>query len=164
MAARRLLILMLILLGISSVFAVLIPNPRRDAREQEARQDAGSTGATGSTDATITVTPPAGTTGGATPQAPEASVAGGPVRATVEPDGRSRTIKVKPEGRLILTVESSQPSQVTIPGLGLTGFADRWAPAVFDTLLPLGKERIPVYVSPPDFSSRTRRAVIDIRD
>ena len=50
MAARRLLIVMLVLLGVSSVIAIVVPEPKRDdppARETAATGETGATGTTG---------------------------------------------------------------------------------------------------------------------
>jgi len=166
LAARRLLILMLILLGISSVIAVVIPNPRRDAREREARLATGETGAGGGTSGKTGTTGDTGT--GATgelqpgPARPESAGTAGARAVTVSPAGRPETIRAKTGGRLILTVETKDPSQVMIPALGRTGFADRWAPAVFDLVLPARTGPVPVFTTPPDGLNPTRRTVIRI--
>lgn len=169
LAARRLLILMLILLGISSVIAVIIPNPRRDAREREAREDSsesdrktdgqatGSNGKAGGSGKTT------GKSGDRTPAAgsPDAgSAETGPRKVTLKAGVASAGIKAEPGERLILTVKAKKPSQVIVPGLGLTGFADRWAPAVFDLILPDKKASLPVFTSPPTGQPRTRLATI----
>lgn len=162
---------MLVLLGISSVIAVILPNPQREARQQDSRMapaedadpqqdetDAGAGGAGGGS----------GTTAAATAdRAPGKAAAdqvtiggsGQPTAVTLKPGGKARRVKGVAAGRLILTVEAGEPSQVTIPKLGRTGFADRWAPAVFDLVIPAAGE-IPVYTAPPDGQHPSRRAVI----
>lgn len=170
---------MLVLLGISSVIAVIIPNPRREAREQESREQAvpdgrgtGDAGgnAAGSQDG------PTGTgegTGGvaatkpgnrerqsARPGEVTAGAPGKPQVVTLRPGGKVRNLDGIEPGRLILTVETDEPVQVMIPALGRDGFADRWAPAVFDLMLPASRRKISVYTAPPDGRNRVRRAVI----
>lgn len=156
---------MLVLLGISSAIAVIIPNPRREAREREAREAEKVTGTTGVSGATGE-TAPAGTTGPDSPPAPSAMPGPPPgvETATVEVNETAkagkRRIAVPPGSRLVLTVKTTDPSQVSIPALGRNGFADRWAPAVFDLILPTDPGRIPVYTAPPDGRKSTVRAVI----
>lgn len=161
---------MLVLLGISSVIAVIIPNPRRDAREQEERESA--TGASGATGADV-ATGGSGTTGttdeggkpggaGNAPGTETAAPAGSALRVTLKPDGSVRTIAAEPDSRLILTVESGKPVQVLIPDLGRTGFADRWAPAYLDLILPGDYGSIPVLTAPPGERGGIRRAVIQV--
>lgn len=128
MAARRLLIVMLVLLGISSVIAIVIPEPNRDDPPPEETAVTGATGTTGTT----------GTTGdaeGPKPKEPEAE--SNPLEKTVQLGASEPVeIKAKPGTRMILTVNSKEGSEVEIEGLGLTGFADPFAPAVFDLILP----------------------------
>lgn len=150
-AARRLLIVMLVLLGISSVIAVVTPNPRKEATERE-QQATGTSGATGGTGATATT--------GATGADPGSSGAGqqvaspaapGPLEKdiTVAADSGTRSIAARPGQRLVLTVATPDAREVTIPGLGLSSFADRYAPARFDVVLPAEPGRIPVFASAP---------------
>lgn len=173
MAARRLLILMLVLLGISSVIAVIIPNPRREAREQESReqdakeptgQDGGKQGGRtgpGAGSAGVTAGEPGnGGKKAAEPDQVTTGAPGSPQQVTLSPGGKVRQLRGIEAGRLILTVEAEEPSQVTIPDLGRDGFADRWAPAVFDLMLPASRRKISIYTVPPDGRNRVRRAVI----
>ena len=139
MAARRLLIVMLVLLGISSVIAIVVPEPDRDDSPAEETTTTGETGTTGET-ATTGATGAGGTTG---ENGEEAEPGGevqdppGQLRKSVELDaGKPAEIKAKAGSRLILTVTAKEGSEVEIEGLGLTGFADQFAPAVFDVILP----------------------------
>ena len=150
MAARRLLIVMLVLLGISSVIAIVVPEPNRDDPPPE---ETGTTGATGNTGATGATGETSGSTGasgatgssgaaGSTGQTGAAGVTGargpGGVREVVVSldAAKPAEVKAQPGTRIVITVESKQGSEVEIGGLGLAGFADRFAPAVFDVILP----------------------------
>lgn len=140
MAARRLLIIMLILLGISSAIAIIAPEPNRDDSPSE-ESPTGATGATGATaDADASATGETGQTGGggATgPTGPQPALTFDArterVRLGTDP---ARRIEARPGARLVLVVRSEKPSQVEVGGLGLNGFADPFAPAVFDVILP----------------------------
>lgn len=142
MAARRLLIVMLVLLGISSVIAVMVPQPERKDPAT------GPTATTGQT----------GTTGAVVPVEDDQEDPADPVaRKSVDLDSeRPVEIGVATGSRLILTVESKQGSQVEIEGLGLTGFADPYAPAVFDLLMPPEPDRFQVQVP----GEKSRAAVL----
>lgn len=146
MAARRLLIVMLVLLGISSAIAIAIPEPDRDDPPAE-ESTTGATGATGeieTTDGDGT----GGTTGETGPTGTEDGTDPGPEgvrQVSVALGGREPVrIQAKPGNRLFLTVSSTDASEVEVEGLGLIGFADRFAPATFDLLLPgePGKYRV----------------------
>ncbi len=142
MAARRLLIIMLVLLGVSSLLAIALPNPERN---NETSQESATTGETGSTGAT-------GETGGGEPikenesESVSPGAGTGPVASeTVRLQApKPALIKAKPGTRMTLEVESRTASEVEIDGLGLTGFADRYAPAVFDLIFPLRPGRYEV--------------------
>ena len=127
MAARRLLIVMLILLGISSVIAIVVPERQPDDSPPAESAVTGETGATGSTGE--------GEPGdGQEDLDAEASKT---VAETVNLDaGKPRRIKARAGSRMILTVTSENGSEVEIEGVGRTGFADPYAPAVFDLILP----------------------------
>jgi len=128
MAARRLLIVMLVLLGISSVIAIVVPEPSE--RDSDPPPTA-ATGESGSNGATVS----AGADG---PQRKERSEASRTTHETVDLDGGNRFVELaaEPGSRLVLTVESNRGALVEIRGLGLTSFADRYAPAVFDVYVP----------------------------
>lgn len=170
MAARRLLIIMLILLGISSVIAIALPKPDRDDPGPGSTAVTGATGNTGSTGdgaaaeggavtgdgATAGDDSNAGTTGnpavvageGKSPGPASGSQTGngqeGERTVSLSAIGEPVTVKAGAGSRLILTVESETGSEVEIGGLGLTGFADSFAPAVFDLILPTEAGRYPV--------------------
>jgi hypothetical protein len=139
MAARRLIILMLVLLAISTVVAIVTPDPADRADDSgatgatgtTATGGTGATGATGSTGAT-------GTTGGA--GAPERTAGAGAdtIEKTVRvPDGEGmQTVTVRPGARVVLTVEADRTVVVAVAGFGLDATATRFAPAVFDLVLP----------------------------
>lgn len=156
MAARRLLIIMLVLLGISSAIAIAVPKPDRDDSNSPSSTTtggAGSTAGAGSTGETglsgeAGEASTSGTTGEAgSPGAggeddkshgtAAAGQAAGPEPITVDLDAdRTREIKADAGSRVILTVRSNAGSEVEVEGLGLSGFADPYAPAVFDVILP----------------------------
>lgn len=108
MAARRLLVAMLVMLAISMVAAALVPRP-------QPAPDAGST----STSA-------------------EATKAGGGgrfVRASINTgDRRARTVRLRVGDQLALRVVSSRDHLIELHGLGETESVARLAPARFDLL------------------------------
>jgi len=144
MAARRLLIVMLVLLGISSVIAVMVPDPDRRDPASEGSSTTGETGTTGTSEET---------------SGSEGERDGG-YRSEASPEtttesvsldaGKKAEVKVKPGSRLVLSVNSKEGSLVEIEGLGLTGFADPYAPAVFDVILPSQPGRFQVRVPGED--------------
>lgn len=128
MAARRLLIVMLVLLGISSIIAIVVPEPSQRDSDPPETSTTGETGATGNTGAT-------GDTG------EDEGAQGAPrvAHETVTLDGKDKRepeLVARPGTRMILTVDSKEGEVVEIDGLGLTGYADPHAPAVFDIFLP----------------------------
>jgi hypothetical protein len=157
MAARRLIIVMLVLLAISTAIAILAPDPADQNGDTGQTGESGATGATvttGATDATG-YTGRSGSTGataatGATGAGGRKPVGGGPVPGTeVKSSAGGRTISisttlakgpvlvcVRPGTRLILTLRTGQTLEVSLPQFGRTVTATRFAPAVFDLLLP----------------------------
>ena len=131
MAARRLLIIMLVLLGISSVLAIALPKPERN---DSTSQESGVTGETGAT----------GTTGDTSEKDSDPSPVGVATESVELGAKKPVEIKAKPGSRMIIRVNSLQGSEVEVEGLGLAGFADRFAPAVFDVIFPTvpGKFRV----------------------
>ena len=119
MAARRLIIVMLILLGISTGIAIVTPAPRDDPPPEETPPPTGTTGATGDT-----------SSGKPGPDDP------GLVEATVSSGKEPETVKAAPGDRLVLEVDPGRPSDLEITGLGLTGTTTAYAPATFDVRLP----------------------------
>ncbi|HMT04848.1 MAG TPA: hypothetical protein PKD76_04820 [Solirubrobacterales bacterium] len=167
MAARRLLIIMLILLGISSVIAIALPKPDRDDPGSGSSAVTGATGDTGSTGHDAANRDDSangdGAGNGNDSNTGETSVVAGqgeraePANgnsAEGEPEGERTvsldakdepvTVRATPGSRLVLTVRSETGSEVEIGGLGLTGFADEYAPAVFDVILPTEPGNYPV--------------------
>lgn len=137
MAARRLLIIMLLLLGISSVLAIALPNADRDRSDQGEPTVTGTTGTTGTT-GSDTSAPDEDENAGDKAQVVKVEAGDdGVTDATVKLDSKDPTeLKLKQGSRLVLTVESKTPSEVEIEGLGRIGFTDQYAPAVFDLVLP----------------------------
>ena len=127
MAARRLLIIMLVLLGISTLAAALIP--------QESLRE-GTTTETTTTQppetATTTATPPSGT------HVQAAITVGGdkvPVVACPEQDRRKEPCQpIRIGDRLTLRIYSRETAQVEIPAFGLVGVSTPAAPALFELL------------------------------
>jgi len=109
MAARRLVIVMLILLGVSLVAGTLAPSPVDDADQEEP----------------ATPSPP-----------PRAEGEGGRLveeRIDADADGRE-TIPIRVGDQLALTVRTSEADEVEIPDIGELEFASPLAPARFDLL------------------------------
>jgi hypothetical protein len=114
MAARRLLIVMLVLLGLSTLAAALVPN--RTLNE-------GSTTGTTTTQATTT--------------APSATPNPSFLRPTKITVGGKKFPVVSPihvGDQLRLLVRSRFPAEISIPEFGLVGFASPDAPAPFELL------------------------------
>ncbi len=117
MAARRLLIVMLVLLGISTLAAALVP--------QHALRSPNATTST-------TTTTPVPTT---TVSVPSASYLP-PTRITV--GGKKVAFPVvsplQVGDQISLHVRSRFPTQLSIPAFGLVGFATKQAPAIFELI------------------------------
>jgi len=110
MAARRLLIVMLVLLGISILGGTLLP-PQR-ARDR-------STTTETTKEPTVRDTLPRGELLRE--------------RISVSPD-KTYKVEIQVGDQLLLAVHSRKPDQVEIPRLGLIETVDRFAPARFDIL------------------------------
>jgi hypothetical protein len=115
MAARRLVIVMLVLLGISTLAAALVPTPDRDGAES------------GPTD---TVDP--GAAGGPQREQPQGRF----VRRNLRIDDKPATVRVRPGDQLHLTVGGPFSDDIVVPALGLTATMTPYAPAAFDVLIP----------------------------
>ena len=111
MAARRLLIVMLVLLGVSTLAAALVP-------QRTIRNGTGST-----------TTQPVTTTTATNPafRRPTKIIVGGKKFPVVAP--------VSVGAQLTLLVRSRFPAEITIPEFGLVGFATPDTPARFELLL-----------------------------
>jgi hypothetical protein len=89
----------------------------------------GDTGATGNTGATGS-TGKAGAAGGSpNPGRIEAAI-------TVSREGKPASVCARPGSRLVLTVRTGGPIDVSVPDFGRTASTTRYAPAVFDLLMP----------------------------
>ncbi|HTU15914.1 MAG TPA: hypothetical protein VMF31_12030 [Solirubrobacterales bacterium] len=119
---------MLILLGVSTAMAVIAPGQRDRDPKEETASATGPTGATGETGAS-------GPGGAGDPDEPDPNLAVETVKATGE-KGTPPVATAEAAGRLVLTVETGGPADVSIPGLGRTAAATKYAPAVFDLILP----------------------------
>jgi hypothetical protein len=116
MAARRLIIVLLVLMGISTIAAILAP-PIEDR----------------SSDTDTESTTAAGTEG--EPGAGEEGSTGVLIEQTIGAFGKQAVLGGVVGDRLALTVTSPRPTNVQVPALGLFEFADRGAPARFDLFL-----------------------------
>ncbi|HEX3292153.1 MAG TPA: hypothetical protein VHR38_00290 [Solirubrobacterales bacterium] len=115
MAARRLLIVMLVLLGVSTLAAALVP--QRTLRDGATN---GTTGTQPTTTATAEPTNPAF-------RRPTKIIVGGKKFPVVAP--------VSAGDQVTLLVRSRFPAELTIPEFGLVGFATPDTPARFELLL-----------------------------
>jgi hypothetical protein len=117
MAARRLLIVMLILLGLSTLAAALVPS-------QSLRQD--SDGTTSTTEAQPTETNPV----------PPDQVLGEQLAIRVGAKrGKPPVVRVPPGGQLALTVRSHRTGLLEIPKLGRFEPVAEGSPAYFNLLI-----------------------------
>ncbi|MGB0120192.1 MAG: hypothetical protein WBP55_04465 [Solirubrobacterales bacterium] len=135
MAARRLIIVMLVLLGISTAIAFIVPEPKTDDPQEATTGTTGSTGASGTTGASDPGPPPA---------------ASDVVEVTVNADEGVSPVAAKPGDRVVLTVQPAAPTYVEIEALGLIAFATDFAPAVFDFMMPSDPESFEVTQSGND--------------
>jgi uncharacterized membrane protein YgcG len=163
MAARRLIIVMLVLLGVSTVIAIIAPDPVERAVESGHTGETGATGKTaGSTGETGATGAPGSTGGtGATGEQGvdgEAEVIGGgrTVAITTAVGKGLVTVCARPDSRLLLTLKTSEPMDISIPAFGRTASTTRFAPAFFDLLLPSEPDRYLV----TDLDSGRRLATI----
>ena len=110
MAARRLMIVMLVLLGITLITATLVPVPDREGSD--------TTTTTSSTEET---------------QATGAAEGGRLLQRTIrERAGKAEEVRLEVGDQLRLTVRASHPDEVELAGLGELAYVDPYAPAVFD--------------------------------
>ncbi|MGA7434521.1 MAG: hypothetical protein WBW44_02750 [Solirubrobacterales bacterium] len=129
MAARRLIIVMLVLLGISTAIAFIVPEPNTDDPQEVTTGPTGSTGTTGATGGADAVPPPA-----------DSDL----VEMTVKADEGISPVAAKPGDRVVLTVQPAVPTDVEIEALGLIAYATDFAPAVFDFMMPSEPESFEV--------------------
>lgn len=147
MAPRRLILAMIMLLAVSTIVAMLAPDPReRDSAPTERTTERGD-----QTDrAPAEDTPGEQSEGRAKTQEgdspaesrtssnPEVAVVGGPVEE----------IAVAPDRRLVLEVRTDRTTEIAIPELGLLTTADPFAPALFDLISPAETTRLDVIELP----------------
>jgi hypothetical protein len=150
---------MLILLGISTAIAIVAPDPVERSAESgttgsTSTEDSGGTGSTGATGQTggtgstgstgatgdegaTSGTGSTGSTGatGATGGTGGAGSSGTEQLAFTVSDSR-QTLCASPGSRVILTVRTTEPLDVSIPDFGRTASVTRYAPEPFDLLLP----------------------------
>ncbi|MDQ2622362.1 MAG: hypothetical protein M3Y45_04900, partial [Actinomycetota bacterium] len=146
MAARRLIVVMIVLLGISTALAIVVPEPK----DQDTQEETASTGATGETgtsgatgaDPATGATGSTGSTGKEDPKDSEDPLGienSGPgflVEETVKPGREPEVVRASSGDRLVLTIHTKQPAVVEIPDLGLIQTTSEYAPAVFDLIVP----------------------------
>ena len=142
MAARRLVIVMLVLLGLSTLVAALVPTPNPDREKTSATNGASGKNApdpdrAGNPD-------PAGTPGLVSARIDISQAAGKP----------PAVVRVKPGNRLILAVGGSVGADISIPGFGLTETMTPTAPARFDLIVDRAG-RFPVRVFGSDRAAGT---------
>ena len=144
MAARRLIIAMVLLLAVSTGIAILAPNPSTND-SQVVSTTTGATGSTGDTGSTG-ATGKAGPTGESGPNGPGQEIASETGTTVVDllPEKSVQEVKVAPGDRLILSVATRTPTDVELEGLGLTDAASEYEPARFDVLMPPGEAKYPV--------------------
>jgi hypothetical protein len=159
MAARRLIIVMLVLLGISTGVAIVAPGPEEQTVEAqsgdgESEPDRGATdgesvdGASGD-GASGDGAAGGDTGGGAAGDAAGETGPGGNTGATGNASGRTFTTTIflstgtgivsvcaRPGSRLVLTVRNASPVDLSIPEFGRTASATEYAPSIFDLLMP----------------------------
>jgi hypothetical protein len=149
MAARRLIIVMLVLLGISTAVAIIAPDPaersadsgttgstsREETGDGGPTETTGTTGTTGQTGAT-------GGSGGDQAGGAAADAAGEGASGTDElaftVSDSPQNLCARPGSRVILTVRTTEPLDVSIPDFGRTASVTQYAPEPFDLLLPEG--------------------------
>jgi hypothetical protein len=140
MAARRLLIVMLVLLGLSTLAAALVPqHSLRDSTT-------GSTTTTQPAETTTTAAPPPGRS-----LSVKIVVGGDKVPVVANPICKKPTPACEPlhvGDQLSLQVFSKGQAQLEIPTFGLVGVASSNAPALFE-LLPQEPGRIGVLFTSP---------------
>lgn len=153
MAARRLIIAMVLLLAVSTGIAILAPNPSTNDSEVASTTTgaSGSTGSTGSTGGEGNAGPTGasgatGLTGESTAAATsQVSSTGSKTKVVaLKPEKSVQVVTLAPGDRLILSVATKSPVDVELEGLGLTDSASEYEPARFDVLIPPGNARYPV--------------------
>ena len=146
MAPRRLVLAMILLLAISTVIAVVTPDPsQRDATrteqaDGESRDRAGDNppvpgGRQDETDVEAADRDQGDS--GSTPRS-EVVTVGGPVEV----------LRVRPGQRIVLEVKADRTTELEIPELGRTSTSDPFAPAIFDLIAPETKSDLEIVEMP----------------
>ena len=137
MAARRLLILMLLLLGLSTLAAALM-DPGRLSEEERRATSATETTATGTGGETAAEEARTGagpvTAAGEDDVQPAREPTGKRLGATIEIGERVKVVPIRIGDQLSLRVKWDRPGLVEIPALGLLEPVAPGAPARFDVL------------------------------
>ncbi|CAN5514059.1 hypothetical protein BH20ACT15_BH20ACT15_03740 [soil metagenome] len=140
MAARRLLVLMVILLGVSTILAASLPDRVRDP--EQGTESAGSTGSEKVAETETQATSPEAAAPGASLPAAQDSDAQAAADCdvvtcvTINAERPEVTIVKAPlGGQLALTVRSRKADTVEIPALGQIDVVSADAPATFDLLI-----------------------------
>jgi hypothetical protein len=143
MAPRRLVLAMLLLLAFSTVIALMAPDPsERSQQETERQAEAGSNGTNSDSGSRFGSAVKPNTTAAGDGKTDSGSEeddrngSTGSISRTVNAGGPTEVIRVRSGQRLVLEVRSSKTIEVSIPELGRFATADRWAPAVFDLIIP----------------------------
>lgn len=133
MAARRLLVLMVILLGVSTILAASLPDRVRDP--EQGTESAGSTATEAETE-TETTAPGASLPAAQDSDAQAAADCDVVTCVTINAERPEVTIVKAPlGGQLALTVRSRKADTVEIPALGQIDVVSADAPATFDLLI-----------------------------
>ena len=123
MAARRLVIVMLVLLALSTLVAALVPAPDRGGNAT--RSATGPSGPTSTSQAPVIAPQPA-----AVPGLVEARIDIAP-----KPAGPPPVVAVEPGNRLVLGVGGTVGNDISIPAFGLTETMTPSAAAIFDLIV-----------------------------
>lgn len=144
MAPRRLVLAMLLLLAFSTIIALMAPDPSERGQQESEPQTATRSESTPSDPSSPAGPKDPSKGGGANDSTSKSrgeeidgSAGGEPTYRSVRAGEPVRVISVRPNERVILEVRSSETIEISIPELGRVATADRWAPAIFDLVIPL---------------------------
>jgi hypothetical protein len=133
MAARRLIIVLLVLFAVSVVAAMIAPERRGPLLGD--RSTSSTTDSTTSATSTTSTTG-AGSTGPEKPQAPDTLPSGESLTARIDASEKSpQTVEAFVGDQLELVIGSSRAREIEIPAFGVTEDAAPAAPANFNLLL-----------------------------
>ncbi len=140
MELRRAILLFAIILGLAAI-ATSVQRPAPD--EAPTERDRRPQPATPSASARAPATVPA------------------PAEVSFAADLRPETESLPLDRAATLTVNAEAPGQVDIPRLGLTGYADRLAPARFE-VLPSSAGRYEVFFEPTEEGPRRKIGIVEV--